>query len=251
MSDRDRHPEGGPQDTPHARDGTRNPSQVRRLTPAEEAAAMLAHEIRGPLTVVLGYLGLLARVSDERSREHALSAATRAAEQIDAIIDDVAASLEPGDAKPIACTPVPVRDVVDRIVGDVPTSDVAIIVRAQDGCVAWANELRLARAFGNVLGNALKFSPARGTVTVSIAEQGGRVLLAVEDQGPGIPPGECERVFGAFERLSRDADKPGSGLGLALARDAVSAFGGTVRVLPRPEAAGACVVIDVSAADGD
>jgi signal transduction histidine kinase len=220
----------------------------RRRVPSEETAAVLAHEIRGPLTVALGYLGILGRLTDEEARAHAIAAATRAVVRADAIIEDVLTSLGPAPLGDVPCEPMSVSSLAARVVADLPTTETSVAVLAEGECAALANELRLTRALTNVLGNALKFSPEGGEVTVSVVTRHERVLLSVEDEGPGIPANDRERVFVRFERLPRDADTPGSGLGLALARDAVAAFGGRVRAMPRGEGAGACVVIDLPAA---
>jgi signal transduction histidine kinase len=75
---------------------------------------------------------------------------------------------------------------------------------------------------------------ASGTLTLTLAEQGGAAVLTVADDGPGIPPAERERVFDRFTRLddARAASTGGTGLGLAIARDIVQRHGGTIVVDP-------------------
>lgn len=227
------------------------PPQVppRPLSPAEEAAAILAHELRGPLSVVLGYLGILERSPDEEVRSHAIGAARRAVERMDSLIDDVLRSINPGSAcEPELLQRISVREFVSGMVADLPPSDVDVEVLAEDDGLVVASELQLARAFGNVLCNALKFSPSGSTVRIVVRTQLDRVLITVEDEGPGVPPEECDRVFGRFERLPRDSDVPGFGLGLGITRDIIATAGGTVRIRSRDDAAGTCVAIDLPCA---
>jgi signal transduction histidine kinase len=92
---------------------------------------------------------------------------------------------------------------------------------------------QLARAVGNLADNAARH--ARSTVAFTLATDGdGHAVLAVADDGPGIPPEDRDRVFERFTRLdpSRDARTGGIGLGLAIARDVVERHGGTIAVDP-------------------
>jgi signal transduction histidine kinase len=106
----------------------------------------------------------------------------------------------------------------------------------------------LARAIRNVADNAARH--ARTTVAFSLAESDGHAVLAVADDGPGIPAGEVERVFERFTRLdpARQVDG-GAGLGLAIARDIVTRHGGTIVVDPEYDA-GARLVVTLPASVG-
>lgn len=91
----------------------------------------------------------------------------------------------------------------------------------------------LRELLGNVIDNALKFSPRGSTATVAVSAAGDQAVLTVTDNGPGVPAGERERVFERFHRVA-DSTVPGTGLGLAIVREIVSAHDGTV-VLDSPE----------------
>jgi two-component system sensor histidine kinase KdpD len=81
----------------------------------------------------------------------------------------------------------------------------------------------------NLLDNALKFSGPAGQVAVAARREGPEVALAVEDDGPGIPPADLHRIFDPFFRASRtDRVAAGSGLGLAICRGLVHAMGGRI-----------------------
>jgi signal transduction histidine kinase len=84
----------------------------------------------------------------------------------------------------------------------------------------------------NLVDNAIKYSPAEGTVRVSLAPRGDVVRLEVEDEGPGIPLTDTERIWAPYFRLERDVSSAvaGSGIGLAVVRDLVQRHGGRTGV---------------------
>jgi signal transduction histidine kinase len=96
---------------------------------------------------------------------------------------------------------------------------------------------RLAHALVKLLENAVKFSPARGDVTLTVAVSGGAVQFAVRDQGPGVAPEDSERIFTRFYQAERTAKShpDGYGLGLAVAQVIADAHGGSIYVESAPE----------------
>ncbi len=107
-----------------------------------------------------------------------------------------------------------------RLEISVPQAELA--VRADEG--------RLRAALESPLDNALKFTPAGGTVQVGAHADGREALVWIADDGPGIPAADRDRVFERFYRARAAADTPGSGLGLAIARAAAEACGGSARL---------------------
>jgi signal transduction histidine kinase len=82
---------------------------------------------------------------------------------------------------------------------------------------------------GNLVGNALKFTPSDGAVTLKAAPENGRVVIKVSDTGPGIAPPDIEHLFDNFWQ-ARNGDHRGVGLGLAIAKGVVEAHGGHIWV---------------------
>ena len=108
---------------------------------------------------------------------------------------------------------------------------------------AFGHASGLQRALVNVLANAIEFSPAGGCIIARAARNRDRIVLEVLDQGPGVPEPERERIFELF--VSNRTG--GTGIGLALARNAIEKMGGTIVALNRPEG-GACFRIVLQAA---
>lgn len=109
-----------------------------------------------------------------------------------------------------------------------------------------ADPARFRQVLTNLVGNAAKHSPPGGTVRIEAATDGPHVVIAVEDEGPGIPEPDRERVFERFVRLDRGA--AGIGLGLYIPRALVEAMGGTIAVEDGPVGARLAVRLPV---DGD
>ncbi|MGH6617728.1 sensor histidine kinase [Sphingomonas sp.] len=98
---------------------------------------------------------------------------------------------------------------------------------------------------GNLVDNAIRYTPADGEVLVSVAREGGAALVVVEDNGPGIPPADRPLVFTRFRRLDRDQAHPGSGLGLAIVQALAEAIGATVMLTDRAAGPGLRVEVRV------
>ena len=95
--------------------------------------------------------------------------------------------------------------------------------------------MRLGQALGNLFSNAVKFTPAGGQVVVSAGEQGDQVWIAVQDNGPGIPADEIDKVFAPFYRGGHGRRfVEGMGLGLSIARDLVDAHRGRLELESNP-----------------
>jgi signal transduction histidine kinase len=101
------------------------------------------------------------------------------------------------------------------------------VIPPRDGIVVRADPLRVSQLVGNIVGNAIKFTPANGSVTLKAARDGERVLVQVTDTGPGIPAADIPHLFDDFWQ-ARSNDHRGVGLGLAIAKAIVEAHGGKI-----------------------
>jgi signal transduction histidine kinase len=116
------------------------------------------------------------------------------------------------------------------------------IFPATPALMVWGDPSLISLVINNLLGNAVKYSPAGSVVRVDAGFDGADVSLSVTDQGIGIPDGETETIFERFHRASNARGIPGSGIGLHMVRQIVRMHGGAIRVDSRP-GAGTCFTV--------
>jgi two-component system cell cycle sensor histidine kinase PleC len=184
----------------------------------------ISHELRTPMSSIVGFSEILRRDDlPEERRAGAVEHITDAARHILGLVEDLLdlAKLDAGVAA-LQLKAVELGPLLGEVSAMLsPLAEERGVEVSVSGCGAvWADERRLRQALLNLVGNAIKFSPAGARV--SIAAEGDRIV--VRDQGPGIA--DAERAFAPFERLG--AEQPGTGLGLTLSRQFVEAMGGTL-----------------------
>ncbi len=202
----------------------------------EEYIHMISHDLRTPLTVVLGQ-GLIIRSAPDRPEivRKSASALVTSAERMNAMIQDLvdSARLESGQLE-LNRTPVDLRsfilDLIERFAGVLESDRIRLDVPPKLPTVL-ADQNRLERIVTNLLTNAFKYSEPGTDVTVTISDAGGEVVTSVSDRGQGIPAEELAHIFRRFHR-TRDARqrREGLGLGLYITRLLVEAHGGRIWV---------------------
>lgn len=202
-----------------------------------QLVADFAHELRTPLSVLLGYLEALRDGVSVREADP-LSVAVRQTRHVANLVEDLQ-ELALADAKVLpmkltALRPLPlVREVVDEFRWRAEQKSVALVtefprhappVRADGG--------RLGQAVRNLLNNAVTYSPVGGTVTVRLIPSEAAVRIEVADNGPGIAADQLPQIFDRFYRVdpARSKDTGGVGLGLAIAKHLVELQGGSIGV---------------------
>ncbi|WP_250035086.1 sensor histidine kinase [Paractinoplanes maris] len=212
----------------------------QRLATAAEGdrvrAALLAavsHDLRTPLAAakaaVAGLRGDEVHF-DEDDRRELLATADESLDRLGALLANLL-DMSRLQAGALAAHPVDVglEDVVPAALDELGPAGRRITVRLPDDLpTAHADPGLLARVLVNVTGNALRHSPADRPPEVTGRASGDRVELHVVDHGPGVPAGDRERIFQAFQRLGDRDNHTGVGLGLALSRGLTEAMGGTL-----------------------
>lgn len=212
------------------------------LEAAEQRRAMIAmvsHELRNPLTAVLGHVDLLLERDDlpERARDQ-LQIVEGAAERMQRL---VTSSLESSRFDTgLLAEPVDLRQLVDASVASFdPTARVGGVEIGIDGIgrlFVEGDAFRLRQAIDNLLSNAVKYTPSGGVVSISLSASDDEALLIVRDTGHGMSESEVGSMFEPYFRSesARAANIPGSGLGMGIVRDIISAHAGTLEVHSTP-----------------
>lgn len=202
--------------------------------------AMMSHEIRTPLNAILGFSELLRDAHDERTRRRFLDVVMRNGRLLNGLIGDILdLSRIEADAIQLESGPVKLEALFKDVLAAFPDADRLTMVRANPlPAVILSDETRLRQAVLNLVGNAIKFSPAGTPVQVRVSHDARNRLLQfeVEDAGIGIAAEDRDRLFESFQQANPGISRHfgGTGLGLALSRRLARLMGGDL-VLARTE----------------
>ena len=209
-----------------------------------------SHELRTPLTAIRGQLEVLARQehpdASEVSRVQRLVAAE--VDRMTRLTEDLLLLAHTDEARFIRREPIELEPFLTELVASLePTAHRRLSTATEVPGILNADRDRLAQALRNLLRNAVEHTRSGGAIELGAREaQDGRVQIWVDDDGPGIPVAERERIFDRFHRgdPSRARTVGGTGLGLAIVRAIVAAQGGTVWATAAP-LGGARVVVEL------
>jgi signal transduction histidine kinase len=203
----------------------------------DDFVATISHELRTPLTSVKGYLKTLlgpVEVSPTEQRDF-LERADRATQRLQRLIEDLLFASRVESSSPTSRSDaVSLPALVEQIVEErrpAPPDQGRIQFRvAPDVPAIRGQEEHVLRIVGNLVDNALKYSPSTEHVTIECDLDEGGVLIAVSDRGPGIPPDQRHRVFDRFYQVDQSLTRRvgGTGMGLYIARRAAEVLGGRV-----------------------
>ena len=241
-------------------------AQSERMDATERFAADVSHEIRNPLTSIRSAVETLDLVTDPAVINRLLGIIKQDAGRLDRLITDIS-NASRIDAELSRDPPEPID--VERLLTEIANLYEAQVkpgsgplgvhvrytgdrtLRMVVPAVVMARENPLGQVLRNLIDNARSFSPPGGTVSLSATSAKGRVVIYVDDEGPGVPPDNLETVFERFytARPKGQAFGGNSGLGLSIARQIITAYGGEVRaesrLNPDGSVAGARFLIDL------
>lgn len=207
----------------------RNITEERRLEALrQEVLSLVSHDLRSPLTVVRGYLDILDRPLDDDRRATAVDSARRAAQRMEGLLDDLLhATRAEAVFAPKVMRPVDLSVLVEGVATSLQMgAEQDIVTSLEPGVMVLGDPVRLEQAVTNLIGNAIKHGPAEGKVRVGVETGNDRVIVSIEDDGPGIPADQREHVFERGARGSASHSTPGMGLGLYIVRVVAEAHGG-------------------------
>ena len=216
-----------------------------RIDAIESFAADVAHELKNPLTSLRSATETLPVVRDQESRMRLMDIIQHDVKRLDRLISDISdasrldAELAREDSGPVDLDEL-LRATVslynDIHLDDVP--EVSLEIERAPGTYPYriiGHDSRLHQVMVNLIENAISFSPPRGRVTITARRRGTNIEILIEDEGPGIPPENLERIFERFY-----TDRPhetfgqNSGLGLNISRQIIAAHGGRLYAENRP-----------------
>jgi two-component system sensor histidine kinase ChvG len=208
----------------------------------ESFASDVSHELKNPLASIRSATELLADVEEPADRERFLALVQREVARMERLLTAVR---EIGEIDARMETEAPERVDLDALLKEVvegfrrrADNREILLVSPGGPILVRAGTERLQQVFENLLDNARGFSPAGGTVTVTLAAWNGTAAVRIDDQGPGIPDSHRDRIFDRF--FTYRPDEPNArdghtGLGLAIVKTIVEGYGGTVTAANRAE----------------
>jgi signal transduction histidine kinase len=209
-----------------------------------EMVASVSHDLRTPLTALIGQLETIRMKADTLGRDEQQELFARAMQNAQHLrrLTDALAELSRLDSPDFETHPEPIAigeladDVVQRFSQRAAEAGLALQLDYPDGMPLTRVDAGLIeRALSNLLDNALRVTPAGGTVLVRVRREGGDVRLEVSDTGPGVSPEDQPRVFERFYQASRHREQRGaSGLGLAIVKRVAELHGGTAGLSSQP-----------------
>jgi signal transduction histidine kinase len=244
-------------------------SRVESLATAlerrSEFVATLVHELKNPLTAIVGFssvLGQRADAIDAEARDRMIASIGDQAQRLRDMVEEVLNVASADAGADLARKPVVIRELIEAAVAGANAVAIArdgqprsITATVPDALpVVYGDATALSRVVANLLENAVKYSEAPAPVHVEVTRTDREVRINVIDNGPGIPEDQQELIFERFRR-STEGRTAGAGLGLYIVRSLVTAHGGKVWVESEPGAGATFVVTlpvrESSGTDGD
>jgi len=218
---------------------------LRDVTRLERTEAMrrtfvadVSHELRTPIASIGAAAETLAEGGiEENESSELVGLILRQTARMRELIDDLMdlAEIESGagtlEKKEIALLSL-AGEIARDLAAAAREKGVEVVLGGDESVTVSGDRRRLAQVVRNLLDNAIKFSPADARVDVRVSVDSGSPVLTVEDQGPGIPKGEREKIFQRFYQVDRSRSKtrPGSGLGLAIVKHILQLHGASIEV---------------------
>ncbi|MGH2598003.1 MAG: sensor histidine kinase, partial [Dehalococcoidia bacterium] len=213
-------------------------TEVRRAeTTRRDFVANVSHELRTPLAGIKAVVETLrdGAVDDPEAAAEFLGRVDEEVDRLVQLVEELMhlSRIESG-AAPMELTEVRPHGLLvrsaERFRHQAERAGVEVTVEEADLPPMRADPERLAQAVGNLVHNAIKFTPPGGRVTLSATQADGMVRLTITDTGSGIDPADLPRIFERFYVADRARSQRGTGLGLAIVKHVVRAHGGTVEV---------------------
>ncbi len=225
----------------------------QRMDATERFAADVAHEIKNPLSSVRSAIETAVRITDPEKRQQMLLLVLDDIERLTRLINDISdASRLDAELSRNSMQKVSIAHVLEAMVEVHQATNTGKSVArielvrssprntAAGDLAVWGHEDRLVQVFRNIIANAISFSPATGTIRIVASRQSGYIVVTIDDEGPGIPPGKLDAIFTRFYSERPEGEKFGthSGLGLSISKQIVESHHGTIHAENRMDRSG-------------
>ena len=220
------------------------------LVQKERFAAMIAHELRSPLTPIINYAQIIARPNQrretiERGSQIIVSQSGRLARLAKDLLDVSRLSSGQFTLKCQPCNLVKViKDLLEQVKPVAPFHTFRLEL-ADEALVGEWDRDRLQQAVGNLVDNAIKYSDDETTITIKVWQTEHKACISVHNVGVSIPKTQIDQLFRPFSRLKTPIPQDGTGLGLFITKSIVEAHGGELRLEELPEGQGTTFSFDL------
>jgi two-component system OmpR family sensor kinase len=192
-----------------------------------------AHELRSPLTAMSLQAERLAEAEMSSVARERLTVLRQGIERGRSLLDQLLTLAKAQSATDLPKSPVSVQSIYRRVLEDLmPLAEAKHIDIGVEGTLdaeVWASELDMIAVVKNLVDNAIRYTPEGGRVDLSVGVSEGKVVLRIQDSGPGIPLAERDRVFDPFYR-TLGSEQIGSGLGLSIVQTIANRIGAEIRL---------------------
>jgi two-component system sensor histidine kinase TctE len=191
---------------------------MRRFT------ADASHQMRTPLSILRTHIGVLKTQVEERARSESIADIEAATDRLQRLLIQLLALARAEGAEPsgLALNEIDVSGTARSVAEDhAPQAlragvELHLLMEGSEPFVARGDQVLLTEMLSNLVDNAVRYNVRGGNVIIRVVGEDEHVAVEVEDDGPGIPEDERDKVFTRFYRLNRDQSRPGSGLGLSI-----------------------------------
>ena len=190
----------------------------------------IAHELCSPIARMQAAIGIVDQSNTDEKTERYISRIGRELRHMSDLVNELLSFSKASLRKDVVLRPVKLLSIVERVLEWEAAGDRGNKIEVSPALMALAEPELLARAMGNVVRNAIRYAEHAGSITIKGWIEGDEAVVAIMDEGPGVPPEALPKLFDAFYRpdLARSRDTGGAGLGLAIVKSCIETCKGTV-----------------------
>ncbi len=204
----------------------------------DEFASNVTHELKTPLTSIIGFMELLKEKDrDEETRKYFYDIIYNEAQRLFSLIDDMLLLAQVENMNESALTQKcdiksEIKESLSYLEILAKKRNITIEVNTENKLIIEASKVRIQQLLSNIIGNAIKYNIDNGKIFINAYRNRNKIIISIKDTGVGIAPENIDKIFERFYRsdTSRAAGTPGTGLGLAIVKDIITLYNGDIQV---------------------